>query len=105
MNNDIMKNVSFHDQEILDLKLNNNDLTIIVNDDLGNKYTFNIKNARIETNSNVRISEIIGHIIITLSYHEFNDKENYIHLEVVNKNSPFNDEFYIYSNDINIKTQ
>ena len=33
------------------------------------------------------------------------DKENYIHLETANANSPFNDEFYIYSNDISIKTK
>ena len=98
----IMKNISFHDQEILDLKINNNNLTLITNDDLGKQYTFSIKNARIESNSIVNINEIKGSIIITLSYHQFESEENYIHLEIANKNSPFNDEFYIYSNDINI---
>ena len=97
-----MKDISFHDQEIIDLKYNDNDLTIIANDDLNDKYIINIKNPRIESNSMVKINEIIGSIIITLSYHEFDDKENYIHLETANKNSPFNDEFYIYSNNINI---
>jgi len=105
MNNNIMKNVSFHDQEILNLEINNNDVTIIANDDLGNKYTFDIKNARIESNSNIKINKIIGSVIITLSYHELDDKENYIHLETANVNSPFNDEFYIYSNNISIKTK
>ena len=101
--NNIMNNVSFHDQDILDLKINNNDLIIVANDDLdNNKYTFNIKNAKIESNSIVKINEIVGSRIITLSY---NDKENYIHLETANANSPFNDEFYIYSNDINIITE
>lgn len=97
-----MTNVSFHDQEILNLEINNNDLTIIAADDLGDKYTFNIKNAKIVSDSNIKINEITNCIIIALSYYEFDDKENYIHLEVANKNSPFNDEFYIYSNDINI---
>ena len=44
MHKNILTNVSFHDQEILDLKINNNDLTIIANDDLEEKYIFNIKN-------------------------------------------------------------
>ena len=101
--NNIMNNVSFHDQDILDLKINNNDLIIVANDDLdNNKYTFNIKNAKIESNSIVKINEIVGSRIITLTS---NDKENYIHLETANANSPFNDEFYIYSNDINIITE
>ena len=37
-----------------------------------------------------------------MSYHETESKGTYIHLELANNNSPFNDEFYIYSNDINI---
>lgn len=100
-----MNNVSFHDQEILDLKINNNDLIIKANDDLDKKYTFNIKNARIVSNSNIKINEIIGSVIITLSYHKSDDKENYIHLETANANSPFNDEFYIYSNDISVTVE
>lgn len=107
MNNSIMKNVSFHDQEVLDMEINNNDLVIIAkdNDTLGKKYIFNVKNAKIETNATVNINEIKGNIIMTLSYHEFNDKDNYIHLELFNKNTPFYDEFYIYSNDIIISTE
>ena len=105
MNNNIINNTSFHDQEILDLNINNNNLTIIANDDLGNKYTFTIKNAKIESNSLVEINEIIGSTIFTLSCHKLDDKENYIHLETVNMNSPFNDEFNIYSNDIIIKIE
>ncbi len=105
MNNNIINNTSFHDQEILDLKFNNNHLKIKANDDLGNKYTFTIKNAKIESNSLVEINEIIGSTIFTLSCHKLDEKENYIHLETVNMNSPFNDEFNIYSNDINIKIE
>ena len=37
-----------------------------------------------------------------MSYHETESKGTYIHLELANNNSPSNDEFYIYSNDINI---
>lgn len=105
MNNSIMENVSFHDQEILDLRINSNNLLIIANDDLGKKYTFSIKNARIKSNATVDLNDIIGCIIMSLSYHEYNDKENYIHLEIFNKKSPFTDEFYIYSNDIIITTE
>lgn len=103
MNNEILlTSISFHAQDILDLKINNNDLIITTNDDLGEKYTFNIKNTSIESNSIVSINEIKGKIIITMSYHETESKGTYIHLELANNNSPFNDEFYIYSNDINI---
>ena len=87
MNNSLLlKDISFHDEKILDLTINNNDLTIIVNNDLGKQYTFEIKNAKITSNSIIDIKQLIGKIIITLSYHKTENKEDYIHLEVANNN-------------------
>lgn len=103
--NNKLFNVSFHDEKIINVERNNNDVIIIANDDLGDKYTFNIKNASFKSSKypfTLEPSDFIDKIIISLSYHEFDDKENYIYLEIANNESPFNDILYIYSDDINI---
>ncbi len=99
---DILKHVSFHDEKKLKAEFNNDSIKIFTNDDLGNKYTFIIKNARIEANSLININEISNTTIIALTYEKFDDNTNYIYLELFNPTSPFHDEFYIYSNDIEI---
>ena len=106
--NNKLVNISFHDEKILEVKRANNDITIIAKDDQGDKYTFNIKNASFKSSKyffTFEPKDFINKIIISLSYHEFDDKENYIYLETANSDSPFNDVLYIYSNDINITVE
>lgn len=106
--NNKLANVSFHDEKILDVKRTNNDITIIAKDDQGNRYIFNIKNASFASSKHYfsfEPNELKDVIIISLSYHEFDDKDNYIYLETASKDSPFNDVLYIYSNDINITVE
>lgn len=95
-------NTSFHDNKIIDIKKEKNDVIIIANDYKNIKYTFLIKNAKIVSDVDINLDDIKDAVIISLSYHELKDKENYIHLETISKAIPFNDEIYFYSNDITI---
>ena len=106
--NNKLTNISFHDEKIINVERNNNDIIIIAKDDQGDKYTFSIKNASFRSSKYLFTFEpkdFINKIIISLSYHEFDDKENYIYLETANSDSPFNDVLYIYSNDIIITVE
>lgn len=99
---EMLKYVDFHDETIKEIKKIGNDIKIIANAYGGDEFTFIIRNARIFSYVEVDFADIEGTDIISLSYYEDDEKENYIHLETVSKVIPFTDEFYFYSNDITI---
>lgn len=91
---------SFHDQELIDIKKENNDVIIVANDEESNEYMITIKNAKIETNADFDILDVKGAFIMGMSYHETDDGIQYIHLETESKHVPFYDEMYFYSKNI-----
>ena len=71
--NNKLTNISFHDEKIINVERNNNDIIIIAKDDQGDKYTFSIKNASFRSSKYLFTFEpkdFINKIIISLSYHE-----------------------------------
>lgn len=98
--NNILNDVSFHDEKIIDIKKEGNDVILTAMDDQKDMYVINVKNAKIVSDTEVNLDDIKDSIIISLSYNKFEEKEDYIHLETVSKVPYFNDELYLYSDNI-----
>jgi len=99
----------FHDQNLLDIRKENGDVIIEVDDDVDNKYIIRIVNAKIKSNVEIDLNDLKNAWINELSYNESDNGEKCIFLKTVSNNGyflnefqwvSFYNEFYFYSDNI-----
>lgn len=104
----------FHDQSLIDIRKENDDVIIEVDDDMDNKYIIRIVNAKIKSNVEIDLNDLKGAWINELSYKESDNGEKCIFLKTHGKNGyyigefqyvPNYDEFYFYSDNIVVSSK
>ena len=97
-----MFDTSFHDEKLIDIRNENNDIIIKANDENKVLYIIRIKQPIMKIFVGINFEDMKGNDILTLSYRHYEDGEKSIYLETFNNSSVFSDEVEFYSKEIEI---